>query len=129
MPFSMPTTRASGRRIAPTALVALALVLPAAVSAAKPATTPPGTVDVQLLAINDFHGNLLPPSGSGGRIGSAASDAACTASRNHLLSWPAAFAYLADDVKDLEATNPDRTLVVSAGDNIGGTPLDLGRVP
>jgi 2',3'-cyclic-nucleotide 2'-phosphodiesterase (5'-nucleotidase family) len=39
------------------------------------------------------------------------------------------FAYLADDIKDLEATNPNGTLVVSAGDNIGGTPLDLSRVP
>ena len=27
------------------------------------------TVNVQLLAFNDFHGNIEPPSGSGGRIG------------------------------------------------------------
>jgi len=27
-----------------------------------------GTVDVQLLAFNDFHGNLEPPAGSSGRI-------------------------------------------------------------
>jgi 5'-nucleotidase len=121
VPFSMSTRRSSGRRIAATALVALALVLPAAVSAAKPATTPPGSVDVQLLAINDFHGNLLPPSGSGGRIGSAASDALCVPASNCVLAG--GFSYLADDVKDLEATNPNRTLVVSAGDNIGGTPL------
>ena len=39
------------------------------------------------------------------------------------MSSPAAFGYLADDVKDLEATNPNGTLVVSAGDNIGGSPL------
>ena len=32
-------------------------------------------------------------------------------------------AYLADDIKDLEATNPGNTLVVAAGDNVGGTPL------
>jgi len=118
----MPITRASTRRIAATALVALALVLPAAVSAAKPPTVPPGTVDVQLLAINDFHGNLQPPSGSSGRIGSAASDAACIASAPTCY-LAGGLAYLADDIKDLEATNPDRTLVVSAGDNIGGTPL------
>ena len=26
-------------------------------------------VDVQILGLNDFHGNLEPPAGSGGRIG------------------------------------------------------------
>src|SRR6187402_3781011 len=115
----MPPTRASRRRLTiATVLVALALVLPATVSAAKPT---PKTVDVQLLAINDFHGNLLPPSGSGGRIGSAASDALCVPTSNCVLAG--GFSYLADDVKDLEATNPSRTLIVSAGDNIGGTPL------
>jgi 5'-nucleotidase len=107
--------------IVATVLVALALVVPAAVSAAKP-TKPPKTVDVQLLAINDFHGNLQPPTGSGGRIGSAANDAACIASPATCV-LAGGFGYLADDVKDLEATNPNGTLVVSAGDNIGGTPL------
>jgi 5'-nucleotidase len=65
------------------------------------------TADVQLLAINDFHGALEPPSGSGGRIGSA--DAG-------------GIEYLATHLARLKATNPN-TMVVSAGDNIGGTPL------
>jgi len=120
--LSMPPTRASRRRMTiATLLVSLALIVPAAVSAAKP-TKPPKTVDVQLLAINDFHGNLQPPSGSGGRIGSAADDPACIASPTTCV-LAGGFAYLADDIKDLEATNPNGTLVVSAGDNIGGTPL------
>jgi 5'-nucleotidase len=119
---SSSTPRTSRRRITVAAvLVALALVVPAAVSAAKP-TKPPKTVDVQLLAINDFHGNLQPPSGSGGRIGSAANDDACILSPATCV-LAGGFAYLADDIKDLEATNPTGTLVVSAGDNIGGTPL------
>ena len=62
----------SGRRRSATlaAVVAtLALVMPAGALAAKPPTTPPHAVNVQLLAINDFHGNLQPPSGSGGRVG------------------------------------------------------------
>ena len=88
-------------------LVALMLVVPGAVSAKKPAA-PGNSVDVQLLAINDFHGNLEPPTGSGGRIGTTNAGGV---------------AYLADDIKDLEATNPENTLVVSAGDNIGGSPL------
>jgi 2',3'-cyclic-nucleotide 2'-phosphodiesterase (5'-nucleotidase family) len=28
------------------------------------------TIEVQILAVNDFHGNLEPPTGSSGRIGS-----------------------------------------------------------
>lgn len=117
MPLSM-TSRPSRRgslALVGLALVALALVVPSIVIA-----KPSGTVAVQLLAINDFHGNLQPPGGSSGRVGSAASDAACLAPICYLAGG---FAYLADDIKDLEATNPDRTLVVSAGDNIGATPL------
>ena len=30
---------------------------------------PSGTVNVQILALNDFHGNLLPPAGSSCRVG------------------------------------------------------------
>ena len=33
------------------------------------ATAAPGTVDIQVLAVNDFHGNLVPPAGSSGRVG------------------------------------------------------------
>ena len=61
------------------ALVTLSLVMPAGALAAKPPITPPHAVNVQLLAINDFHGNLEPPSGSGGRVGTVLDDAACTA--------------------------------------------------
>ena len=56
----------SGARIlglALAALAALAIAVPAA-QAAKPSKD----VSVQLLGINDFHGNLEPPTGSGGRI-------------------------------------------------------------
>jgi 5'-nucleotidase len=66
-----------------------------------------GTVDVQLLALNDFHGALEPASGGGGRIG--ATDAG-------------GVEYLATHLRRLKASNPN-TLVVAAGDNIGGTPL------
>jgi 2',3'-cyclic-nucleotide 2'-phosphodiesterase (5'-nucleotidase family) len=63
--------------------------------------------EVQLLGFNDFHGNLEPPSGSGGRIGSTNAGGV---------------EYFASHIKRLEATNP-KTLVVSAGDLIGATPL------
>jgi 5'-nucleotidase len=71
------------------------------------AAKPSGTVSVQLLAINDFHGNLDPPAGSSGRIGTV--DAG-------------GVEYLATHIANLEATNPN-TLVVSAGDLIGASPL------
>ena len=69
---------------------------------------PGSTVDIQLLALNDFHGNLLPPSGSSGRVGTTDAGGA---------------AFLATHVANLEATNPANTFVVSAGDLIGASPL------
>jgi 5'-nucleotidase len=63
------------------------------------------TVDVQILAINDFHGALLPPSGSGGRIGSTNAGG---------------IEYLATHLRMRETKN---TLFLSAGDLIGASPL------
>ncbi len=73
------------------------------------------TQAVQLLATNDFHGNLKPPAGSSGRI-KVSLDAA-------VLPVDAGGAeYLATHVAALRATNP-QTVVVAAGDVIGATPL------
>ena len=65
------------------------------------------TTEIQILGLNDFHGNLEPPAGSGGRIGATNAGGV---------------EYLATHVRNLEATNPN-TLFVSAGDMIGATPL------
>ncbi len=64
-------------------------------------------VNVQLLAINDFHGNLEPPSGSSGRINTTTAGGA---------------EYLATHLKQDSASNPN-SLVVAAGDLIGASPL------
>ena len=81
--------------------------------ATLPATAEPsGTVDVQILAINDFHGNLKPPSGSSGRVGPTLTAGGVE--------------YLATHLRTLEATNPDNTVIVSAGDLIGASPLLSG---
>jgi 5'-nucleotidase len=67
-------------------------------------------VAVQLLAFNDFHGHLEPPSGSNGVIGSTPAGGA---------------EYLASHLRTLSARNPN-TLIVSAGDTIGASPLLSG---
>lgn len=85
---------------------AAVLVLPLA-SVASVAAQPSGTVNVQVLAVNDFHGNLLPPSGSSGRVGTV--DAG-------------GVEFLATHISSLRALNPN-TVVVSAGDMIGASPL------
>jgi 5'-nucleotidase len=93
------------RRIRMVALCAAAIVAVAAVVRLSQAGDT--TVDVQLLAINDFHGELDPPSGGSGRI--ASTDAG-------------GVEFLATHLARLKSTNPN-TFIVSAGDNIGGTPL------
>jgi 5'-nucleotidase len=82
-------------------LCALVLVIPATAQAA------PRDVEVQLLGLNDFHGALEPPSGSGGRIGNVNAGGA---------------EYLATHLRAKEAENPN-TVIVSAGDLIGASPL------
>jgi 5'-nucleotidase len=101
-------------RAAAALALALTLVVGVPIASAKP---PPGnpsggkakTTEIQILALNDFHGQLRPPdsTSSGGRIGATPAGGA---------------EYLASYVRDLEATNPN-TIFVSAGDVIGATPL------
>lgn len=82
----------------------------AACVAATPARTPnpaSSTVEVQILAFNDFHGHLEPPSGANGQIANTDAGGA---------------EFLATHIARLKADNP-HTVVVSAGDNIGATPL------
>ena len=66
--------------------------------------------DIQILGFNDFHGAIEPPTGSSGRIGTVAAGGV---------------EYLAAHISRLKAENPN-TIVVSAGDNIGASPLLSG---
>lgn len=86
-------------------LVAVLALLMTAVGVA--AAKPSGTVEVQILALNDFHGNLQPPAGSAGRIGTVNAGGV---------------EYLATHINTLRAMNPN-TVFVSAGDMIGASPL------
>lgn len=66
---------------------------------------------IQLLAINDFHGNLEPPSGSGGNINGTPAGGAV---------------YLATHLKQLRAAAAAKgqdSVTVAAGDLIGASPL------
>src|SRR5581483_10578750 len=64
-------------------------------------------VVVQLLAINDFHGNLEPPSESDGLVNRVPAGGA---------------EYLATHLRDAERNNPN-SIFVAAGDLIGASPL------
>ncbi len=80
----------------------------AATKAPKPPFIHDGpVVEVQILSLNDFHGNLEPPAGSSGRVGATLAGGA---------------EFLATHIENLEQTNRN-TIMVAAGDLIGATPL------
>jgi 5'-nucleotidase len=70
---------------------------------------------VQLLAINDFHGNLQPPSGSSGTIPTGVGTTALAGGSEYLATW-----------MDRLRQNSRHNLAVGAGDLIGGSPLISG---
>lgn len=97
-------------------LVALACAagLLSAVPAAATAA-PSDEVDLRVLAANDFHGNLEPPTGSSGALPDSQG-----------VSTPVGgAAYLATHLRHLRAGRRN-TVAVHAGDAIGGTPLISG---
>ena len=93
-------------------IVILALLASTVVSAGAQASN---TVNVQILALNDFHGNLEPPTSSSGCVPAVSG---CPAPN----TVAGGAEYLATHISDLRATNPN-TVVVSAGDLIGASPL------
>ncbi|WP_200210172.1 bifunctional metallophosphatase/5'-nucleotidase [Micromonospora coerulea] len=105
--MSVPGMRRAAVGLAALAVTALGTV------AVNPnqAEAGPKPLDVKLLAINDFHGNLEPPTGSSGTIA----------------GQPAGGAeYLATQLAQLRGTTEEereRTITVAAGDLIGASPL------
>jgi 5'-nucleotidase len=94
------------RKLTVVVWVALGLLLavPIAVAKIDSKGSKAATVQVQLLAINDFHGNLEPPGGTlfGAAVGGAE--------------------YVSTHLTQLRSQNPN-TLTVAAGDLIGASPL------
>jgi 5'-nucleotidase len=102
------------RTIAVLAALGLMLVVgaPQALAAGGPKKKKDNDTHVQLLAFNDFHGNLEPPAGSSGRI-------AVSPTTN---VDAGGVEYLATHIKQLRDENSN-TITVGAGDLIGASPL------
>ncbi|MFE9954988.1 bifunctional metallophosphatase/5'-nucleotidase [Micromonospora sp. NPDC005299] len=100
------------RRRAAVGLAALAATAFTAVAVhPDQAEARPKPIDVKLLAINDFHGNLEPPTGSSGTIDGKTAGGA---------------EYLATQLEMLRGTTKkerEHTVTVAAGDLIGASPL------
>jgi 5'-nucleotidase len=85
--------------------------------------------DIQILALNDFHGQLEvvnPIASSGGRIGSLQGprgSETCIPGGSPNCIPAGGVEYLATHVRALKTDNPQGTVFVSAGDLIGATPL------
>ena len=78
---------------------------------ADPQQSAADQVALQILSVNDFHGNLEPPSGSGGNIATASG-----------MVQAGGVEYLSTHITNLKKNNPN-TIVVSAGDLIGASPF------
>lgn len=105
----------AGRRCAVVAAaVLLATGLAAPVASATPGRhpAPAAPVSLRVISFNDLHGNLQPPSGSSGRVTTGVGTTVDAGG----------VAYLATHVKQLE-DQVKNSLLVSAGDNIGASPL------
>ena len=82
-----------------------------------PDAEPPPPVALRILAFNDFHGNLEPPAGSGGTVITEMPVGL------PVVTVPAGgAAFFADTIAALRAESA-HSVVVSAGDLVGGSPL------
>ncbi|WP_027753112.1 5'-nucleotidase C-terminal domain-containing protein [Streptomyces synnematoformans] len=98
------------------AVLGLSLLPWAGVAAVTPSAAQPGPVPVQLLALNDLHGNLDPVDGPAGSV------SRITESGDVVRSQAGGVAGLATLLKDARE-GQQNTLTVGAGDLIGGSPL------
>ena len=93
------------------------LLLASCASTGRETVAASGTpVEVHILAINDFHGNLEPPPG-GGKVFNPATP------REWGMTPAGGAPRLATAVAQLAVRAPDRTIMVAAGDLIGASPL------
>jgi 2',3'-cyclic-nucleotide 2'-phosphodiesterase (5'-nucleotidase family) len=110
------------RRISSVVAVAALAATGAALTGGSTWAAPTGpTMDIQLLSFNDFHGNLLPPSGSSGRLvtGHTLNAAGLPVD---VTTDAGGVEYLATHLSKLRQGHP-YSLTVAAGDIVGASPL------
>ncbi|MDX6738183.1 bifunctional UDP-sugar hydrolase/5'-nucleotidase [Actinocorallia sp. A-T 12471] len=89
----------------------LAVTAPGVQAKPKPPKPPKDqSVPVRLLALNDFHGNLEPPTGSSGRMVDEAGNTVDAGGAAYIAAW-------------MDRMSNKNTLKVAQGDLIGATPL------
>ena len=109
------------RRIGAVALATTVAGLGTGVGAAgatTKTTKPSGTVPLQILSFNDYHGHLSPPTGADGTLVTAAGTPPTTVPAGGV-------EYLTTHLKALREGHRN-TLTVAAGDLIGGSPFLSG---
>ena len=81
-------------------------------------------MDIQILSFNDFHGNLVGPSGSSGRVVTdhALSTTGGVTKAVNVTKDAGGVEYLATHLRSARIGNPN-TVTVAAGDIIGASPL------
>jgi 5'-nucleotidase len=94
------------------ATVAVGVAVAAPATAAPAPAKAPATTTVRLIGLNDFHGNLEPPTGSSGRV----------VQTDGTTVDAGGAAFVAAHVKQLRSEQRN-SLVLSGGDNIGASPL------
>ncbi len=95
-------------------LIITIILLGISIAFGAPVNSTEETVELQILAFNDFHGQIEPPSGS--------EILYYNATNYPFEAELGGAAYLATQIKALKVTNPN-TVIVSAGDCIGASPL------
>lgn len=95
-------------------LIATLLVLGTSIATSASLNSTVETVELQIVALNDFHGQIEPPSGS--------QTLYYNTTNYPFKAEVGGASYLATQIKALKATNPN-TIIVSAGDCIGASPL------
>ena len=95
-------------------LTATLLLLGTSIAASASLNSTVETVELQIVALNDFHGQIEPPSGS--------QTLYYNTTNYPFKAEVGGASYLATQIKALKATNPN-TVIVSAGDCIGASPL------
>lgn len=96
------------------AMIVSMLMLGTSIAASSDNDSANQTIELQIVALNDFHGQLEPPSGSL----TLYYNSTC----NPFKVQVGGASYLATQIEALKATNPN-TVIVSGGDCIGASPL------